>query len=245
METQTQIEPRTINGQYRGTRKGENNEDIYTFVASTSAPDRHGTVLNQKNWQLDNFNSNPIIGYQHNVYGGGMCEGPDPDDVIGKGRAYLDEGELLVDVVFDSENDKAVKIQSKVDRGFLRTTSVGFLEIGDGNMGNIDEDQDKDLYYFHGQELLELSIVNIPSNPDAKKKSIRSQTFDALRYIYRELGGKYRFADIEEMKIGDVIDLMEGKKKSNVKQIIKGQELVAILPKKEVKKTRNINIKLA
>ena len=207
---ETQIEPRSINGLYRSTRKGENDEDIYTFVASTSAPDRHRTVLNQKNWKLENFNSNPIIGYQHNVYGGGMCEGPDPDDVIGKGRAYLEDNELLVDIVFDSENEKAVKIQSKVDRGFLRTTSVGFLEIGDGHMGNKDDGEDKELYYFHGQELLELSIVNIPSNPDAKKKSLRSQTFDALKYIYRELGGNYRFADIEDMKVGDVITLLEG-----------------------------------
>ena len=59
------------------------------FIASTSAEDRHGTVLNQSNWDLKNYNLNPIIGYQHNVYGGDMCNAPDPDDVIGKGVASV------------------------------------------------------------------------------------------------------------------------------------------------------------
>ncbi len=206
---ETMIEPRTISGQYRGMRK-DGDDEVFTFVASTSDPDRHGTVLNQKGWKLKNFNANPIIGYQHNLYGD-MCNAPDPDDVIGKGRAYIEDAELLVDVVFDSENEKAQTIKSKVQRGFLRTTSVGFIELGEGNKGNDKKDEDPNLYYFKGQELLEMSIVNIPSNPNAKKKSFRSQTFDALKFIYRELGNKYRLADIEEMKVRDVIDLLDGK----------------------------------
>ena len=50
------------------------------FVISTDSKDRHGTKLNMKNWQLDNFNRNPIVGYQHNVYGDNMCVPPNPDD---------------------------------------------------------------------------------------------------------------------------------------------------------------------
>lgn len=207
---ETLIEQRSINGQFRSTRKDENGEDITTFVASTSDPDRHGTVLNQSNWRIENFNANPIIGYQHNLYGD-ICSPPDPDDVIGKGRAYIENNELLVDVVFDKENEKAMKIKSKVDRGFLRTVSVGFIELGDGHDGNADDGEDKELYYFHGQDLLEVSVVNIPSNPKAKKKAFRTQTFDALQFIYRELGGNYRFADIEEMKVRDILDLLEGR----------------------------------
>lgn len=206
---ETIIEPRAISGQYRGMRQ-DGDDKIFTFVASTGDPDRHRTVLNPKGWKLKNFNANPIIGYQHNLYGD-MCNAPDPDDVIGKGRAYLEDGELLVDVIFDAENEKAQRIESKVERGFLRTTSVGFIELGEGYFGNEKKEEDPDLYYFKGQELLEVSIVNIPSNPAAKKKSFRTQTFDALRYIYRELGGHYRFADIEDMKVKEVIDLLDGK----------------------------------
>ncbi len=203
----------------RGSRK-EGDDKIYTFVASTSDPDRHKTVLNQDGWNLKNFNANPIIAYQHNVYGD-MCNASDPDDVIGKGRAYVEDGEMLVDIIFDKENEKAVKIESKVDRGFLNTGSVGFIEIGDGHRGNEDDGEDKDLYYFHGQELIEFSIVNIPSNPAAKKKSLRSQTLDALKYIYRELGGKFKFSDIEDMKVRDVIDLLSGEEPKAEEKAVK------------------------
>jgi HK97 family phage prohead protease len=198
-----------LNGQFRDVRKN-GDDDVYTFIASTSSPDRHKTILNQKNWKLKNFNANPIIGYQHNVYGG-LCNAPDPDDVIGRGHAYVEDDELLVDIVFDTESELATKIKSKVERGFLRACSVGFIEFGDGHRGNEDDGENPQMYYYHGQELLELSIVNIPSNPDAQKKALRSQTYDALQYIYRELGGEYRFSDIENLTVREVIDLLEGK----------------------------------
>lgn len=215
METQTEV--REIKGQFQSETRNSKGEQVFTFIASTDTPDRHRTVLNQDGWKLENFNSNPIIGYQHNVYGGGFCEAPNPDDVIGRGFAYVkgekannENRKLFVDVVFDEENPLAMKIKSKVERGFLRTVSVGFAEVGDGHKGNEDDGEDPNLYYFHGQELYELSVVNIPSNPDAKKKILRSQTYDALRFIYKELGGQYRFSDIEEMKVKDIINLLEG-----------------------------------
>lgn len=204
------MDSKEIKGLIRGIETRETGEKVYTFVASTSDPDRHKSVLNSHGWKLDNFNANPIIGYQHNLYGD-MCNAPDPDDVIGKGRAYVDNGELLVDIVFDEKNEKAVKIQDKVDRGFLNTVSVGFIEEGDGHRGDKKAGEDPELYYFESQELLEISVVNIPSNPNAKKKEFRSQTYDALKYIYRELGGNYRMSDIEQMKVGDILDLLDGK----------------------------------
>ena len=197
------------------TKAGEEEIKEHIFIASTSAPDRHKTVLNQKNWQLDNYNNNPIIGYMHNVYGNG-CNDPDPSDVIGKGRAFFEGGDLRIGIIFDDQDEKAQKVESKVDRGFLNTVSVGFIEVGDGHRGNEDDDEDKDLYYFHGQELLEVSIVNIPSNPEAGKKSLRSQTFDALRFVHRTLG--LRFSEIEDMKVRDVIDMLEGKKPEEIEE---------------------------
>lgn len=200
-----------VSGHYRSMRQTGDGK-VFTFVASTSDPDRHRTVLNPEGWSLENFRANPIIGYMHNVYGN--LSGPDdPDDVIGLGKkVYVnDEGELILEMIFDQENEKARKIQSKVERGFLRTVSVGFIELGEGHRGNKEKYEDPELYYFDRQELLEVSIVNIPSNPNAKKKTLRGNTFDALRYIYRELDGKYRFADIEDMRVKDVLDLLEGR----------------------------------
>ena len=201
------METQAIKGHYRGVRKVEE-EDVYTFIASTDSPDRHGTVLNQSGWELKNFNDNPIIGYQHNLYGD-MCSPADPDDVVGKGKAYMEDGKMMVDVIFDDQSEKGAKIKSKVDRGFLNSVSVGFIERGSGQDGDEKKGENPELYYFDRQELLEVSVVNIPSNPDAKKKELRNQTFDALKYIYREIGVK-RMSDIEDMTVREILDALEG-----------------------------------
>lgn len=185
------------------------------FIASTKSKDRHGTILNQDNWDLEAFNKNGIIGYQHDVYGGGICLKADPDDVIGSGRAYVRDGQLMVDVTFETEdvNPKAEKIFKKVKAGTLKAVSVGFLPKGEGKYGTGEEARGakNETYYFAGQELLELSIVNIPSNPDAVRKSLGDQTANALMFIKRNMGREVSFADIEKMTVREVLDTIEGK----------------------------------
>lgn len=147
------------------------------FVISTKAKDRHRSVLNMDGWQLDNFNRNPIVGYQHNVYGDNMCVPPNPDDVLGPARAWIENGVLMGEVTFETAdiNPQAEKVFRKVLNGTLRATSVGFLEIGKGKTvqeKNADGKVVNETYYFEGQELLEFSIVNIPSNPEATRKVV-------------------------------------------------------------------------
>ena len=192
------------------------------FVISSNAKDRHGTVLNMNNWKLDNYNRNGIVGYQHNVYGGDLCNPPDPDDVIGSGRAWIEKGQLIGSVKFEPAdiNPKAEKIFRKVLTGTLKATSVGFMPLADekgekGQYGRMDENGqlvDEETFYYFGQELLEFSVVNIPSNPEALRRNLRDQATNAIGFIYRQLKGEYRFSDIEEMTVRQVIDLLEGRK---------------------------------
>lgn len=234
-----------LKGHLREVKSQENGENIYTFTASSSDPDRHKTVLNQENWKLDNFRLNPIIGYQHNVYGGDLCNAPDPDDVVGKARnIYVENGELIVDIEFDQENEKARKIESKVKRGFLNSVSVGFYEVGTAREGDEKRGEDPNLMYFEGQELLEISIVNIPSNPKAVKKSLRSQTFDALRYIYRELGGNYKLSEIEEMKVRDILTLLEKDNETTTKSVEQETEQIEGNTLNELGSTEETNLEL-
>lgn len=188
------------------------------FVISSNSKDRHRTVLPVDKWQLENFNRNGIVGYMHNVYGGDMCNAPDPDDVIGSGRAWIENGELIGSVTFEPAeiNPKAEKIFRKVLAGTLKATSVGFDPIGEGRWGDGEESErgTNPTYYFEAQELLEFSIVNIPSNPDALRRSMRDQASNAIGYIYRQLNGEYRFSAIEEMTVRQVIDLLERKPES-------------------------------
>jgi hypothetical protein len=188
------------------------------FVISTGSRDAHHTRMNMRNWRLERFNKNPIVGYQHNVYGD-MCNPPDPDDVIGAGRAMI-EGDQLIGVVrFEPPdlNEKADKIFRKVLAGTLKATSVGIMPLKDpetneyGRWGEGEEAQGRsnETFYFYGQELLEFSIVNIPSNSDAVRRSMRDQTAHALMYMRRVTG--LEFADIERLTIRDVLDALEGK----------------------------------
>jgi hypothetical protein len=172
---------------------------VIPFVLSTFTKDRHGTVLNQDNWALDNYRNNPLFAYQHNL-SGGLCSDPNPDFVIGKSiRIDMDgngpDKKLVADGQFEDANinPMAEKIFRKVLFGSLNRTSVKFLELGNGKYGEGDQamNQVNETYYFEGQELLEWSIVNIPSNPDAGKrdmlKKMREEGYSALMYAFKDL----------------------------------------------------------
>lgn len=149
-----------------------------TFVASDGTRDSAGTVLNQSGWDLTRFNKNGVIGYQHKVYGADS-DTANPDNIIGKGRAYIETDgrgrkRLLVDVTFEPEglNPLADKIYKKLQFGTLKAVSVGFRALGVGHYGKGSEAAGgaNETYYYAGQELLEVSVVNIPANPNALKR---------------------------------------------------------------------------
>jgi hypothetical protein len=185
------------------------------FIISSADRDRHRTVLNMKGWDLENFNANPIVGYQHNVYGDNMCSGPNPDDVLGPGRAFLEGDKLIGAVTFETKdiNPLAEKIFRKVLNGTLRATSVGFLEIGEGKYGDGDQRQGgkNETYYFSGQELLEFSIVNIPSNAKAVGRSITHHADAALSYLMRFMPEDVSLRDVKNMTVQEVLDHVQGK----------------------------------
>ena len=103
-----------------------------SYVISTDAKDRHGTVLNMTNWNLKNFNANPIVGYQHDVYGSFLGEA-NPDLVLGTAKAYMEEVkrgdktgvQLVADITYEPKdiNPLAEKIFRKSLAGTLKATS--------------------------------------------------------------------------------------------------------------------------
>lgn len=160
-------------------RKASDGSRKMTFIASDSSRDSAHTVLNMDGWDLTRFNNNGIIGYQHNVYGSYGADTENPDNVIGKGHAYIEDGKLMVDVEFEPEsiNPLAEKVYQKLLFGSLKAVSVGFMPIGRGTWGKGDEaiGGTRETYYYAGQELLEVSVVNIPANPNALKKAFDTE----------------------------------------------------------------------
>lgn len=184
------------------------------FVISTDGKDRHGTKLNMKGWQLDNFNRNPIVGYQHNVYGDNLCTPPNPDDVLGPARAWVEtvggREVLMGEVIFETAdvNPQAEKVFRKVLNGTLRATSVGFLEVGEGKVEYEKDAKGKvigETYHFEGQELLEFSIVNIPSNPEATRKVVINHARAGVNFLR---GAGLTVTQIRK-QVNDLLDAME------------------------------------
>jgi len=202
-------------GVARAFPKDVNESRTIDFVISDGSKDRHRTIIGIDQWDLEAFNRNGIVGYMHNVYGGGMCDAPDPDSVVAKGFASIDGDLLIGRTIFEPAdiNPLAEKVFRKILFGTLKSTSVGFHEMVKGSYGEGDEGERKvnETYYFGRSELLEYSVVNIPSNRNAQVRTMRDQTAGALSYVRRALDDKFRLSQIEEMRVCDVLDLLDGK----------------------------------
>lgn len=176
-------------------RKKNTDTRTVTFVASDGSRDSAHTVLNQAGWDLKRFNANPVIGYNHEVYG--AWDTKDVDFVIGKGRAYVEDNTLLVDITFEPKeiNELAEKVYQKVLFGSLNAVSVGFLPKGQGRWGDGEEARGEanETYYYAGQELLEISVVNIPANANATRKG-EDLAAEELAALYAEDDAKKKEA---------------------------------------------------
>jgi len=136
------------------------------FVISTESIDRHGTVFKLSGWDLENYNRNPIVAYNH------VTSDSNPDTIIGTSRVYIEDDSLIGEVTFEREgnNPLADKVFNKMQDGILKMASVGAIPH-EYRYGNVDNGEDSGTIYFTRQELIEWSIVSAGSNKDAFKRS--------------------------------------------------------------------------
>jgi HK97 family phage prohead protease len=130
-----------------------------SFVFSDSSVDRYGDTIDARGWVLDNFKANPVALFGHDAN--------TVENVIGNARNVRVEGNRLIgDIEFmpAETNPNAEVVYQMVKGGYLKTVSVGFqplewhLTKDKNRPGGVD---------FRKQELLEISIVPIPANPNA------------------------------------------------------------------------------
>lgn len=150
-----------------------------TFVFSDNSVDRYGDTIDARGWVLDNYNANPIALFGHDAN--------TVENVIGRARNVRVEGQKLIgDIEFmpAETNPTAEAVYQMVKGGFLKTVSVGFQPIewnltkDKGRPGGVD---------FKKQELLEISIVAIPANPNALQQAKAAGIdIDRLNLIERD-----------------------------------------------------------
>jgi hypothetical protein len=155
-------------------RQIDSEDRIREFVISNERRDSHGTVIKLDGWKLEDYNRGGAFYYQHLT---GGFDDPNPDNALGPGSAYIEGDKLIGKAIFETAdiNPLAEKIMRKVDYGTLSSTSVGFMPLS-GHWGVERNNEDPETYYFTESILKEFSIVHIPSNPDAIKKSM--EVFD-------------------------------------------------------------------
>lgn len=135
----------------------EINEEERSLVgyASTSVLDRDRELIKTEGWELDNFKKNPVILLSHEYR----------QPPIGKALwIKKDENGLKFKAQF-AKTQVAEEVFQLYKDGFMRAFSVGFIpkEWEDGDL----EDEKKPRRIYTRQELLEISAVSVPSNPEA------------------------------------------------------------------------------
>jgi len=191
-------------------RKISEDDRTVEFVASDNSVDSYGTVIPVDKWDLSRYEKNGAVGYMHDVYGGSLAIKAEPDDIIGKGRAYVEGEQLIVAITFEPRdlNEKADKVFRKLQFGSLNAVSVGFAPTADGHWGDKRKGENPEVYYYAGQQLLEVSVVNIPSNANAVRRSLSNDEAESMGAKPVEVA-EIAPEEVREVEVEEHVDMSE------------------------------------
>lgn len=159
---------------------------ILDFIASNQALDRYGEIIVADGWRLDNYRRNPVFQNAHQ-YG---------DILFTLGKALVTEVRdlaggpaLFQRIEFAVEVNPMARIAYGLYQGrFLNAVSVGFIplrweepmetgRVGDSALprkpGGVGDSALPRRRYLE-QELLEVSAVGIPANPEALQLGLKA-----------------------------------------------------------------------
>ena len=164
-------------------------------VVSTEAKDRDGDIIRSEGWNLDNFNAHPVLLASHE-YGRlrsqiGHWNSMEVRNkrLVGEAQYYVGQGNEDADWGFF------------LARSGRAAYSVGFIpDMNEARELPDDQDQAKAYwtpnYEFLLQELLEVSHVSIPANPEAlQTMSIGKGLHPLVREVVDEQLEAFRAAD--------------------------------------------------
>ncbi len=125
-----------------------------------SVKNSHGFYLKNSGGDFTRFNKNPVMLLEH-----------DPKDVIGRWNNLTIEGrQLTAATIFDTDTEKGQRVEGQVNRDFISGASVGII-VKKAEYRHNEALQIDDVWVTEW-ELLEASIVSIPSNPAALRVKV-------------------------------------------------------------------------
>ncbi len=173
-------------------------ENLRQFTISTGSEDREGDVLEPTGIVTAHYMKNPVV-----LWGHDYTKLP-----IGRTRSIAATMDQRIEAAVEfAPGEFAQQVKTLVDSGFLRAASVGFKPLAS-------EPLDNGGRRFTKWDLLEWSIVNIPSNPDALALA-KSQGFNVSAIEQAERITLPWWATLGNLKlfIGDVArDMLQNPK---------------------------------
>lgn len=130
------------------TKEVDGDKKTYHAVFSSDTEDRHGEIVFQ-DFDLKAYKKNPVYLDSHNY--------DSIEHIIGRvAPLSVKDGKLQGDIEFATDNPKGALAEKLADKGFLNTSSIGFIPKQFDDKGNILK-----------SEMLEISAVSVPANADA------------------------------------------------------------------------------
>lgn len=137
------------------------------FLCSTDTVDRYGEIVEPEAYRasLDAFMQNPVFaaGHQHVGLNG------EPTVLGHWEKLWISKDGLEGIAQFDDEDELAQRYWNNYRKGHMRAVSVGFIVKPNGwDMREVEIDQERQrVRVFTDVDLLEISAVMVPANPDA------------------------------------------------------------------------------
>lgn len=203
---------------------GQKEGKIYG-IASSAVEDRQGEIVSVDGWDLKNFKKAPRLLWAHDHH----------EPAIGKVTKTYYEGEgknkkLMFEAVFQDVTEKARAVAQLVKEGFINTFSVGFkpLEM-EGNV-------------ITKSELLEISVVNVPANPEAMMLAYKSLKGEGFKdEVIKEVGIEASEKDAEIASLKEQVvaaELIAKEAKDMAESAVKGLKLLNPQRSKQVTNER-------
>ena len=209
------------------------------IIGSTGVVDRDGEVINPDGWDLRNFKKNPVILPAHDYRAPAIARAK---------SVKVEDKKLKFKIEFPQEGIYPLAdIYRKLYKsGFMKASSVGLVPI---EWKNGDGEKEPRRTYLR-QELLELSLVSVPANPEAlvtekgiseaiSKGVISNDEFEMLKQAIRDGLKEGGSNDDNEKKQGDSQASTDEKKNSESEK----SKLLVEKPIEEDDKTIRIQVR--
>lgn len=149
-ELAIQFKSAVANIEIKEVDQEEDGEYNFDVIATTEDTDRDNEVIKVNWWDTKNWEKNPVILANHHYT---------IENIIGKGiKFYTSNGQKRLKGTFSKTNPLWVLAKNLYQEGMLKSVSVGFIPL---------QRNQSDYKIIEKAELLEVSFVAVPCNPNA------------------------------------------------------------------------------